>query len=347
MMDHLTAIEAAELLLGNQASIALTTATRYIEYYPQIVETYGPQVLEKCREDITYHIDYLVSSVRNGDADSFGQYILWVDSVLRSRGANKGLIIVLEMMGQQIQSELGAEVWKFVVEAMDSAMKGLSEEVLEHRLYVLPPTSALQQAYLSALLSGNRLLATQHVMDAFQNGLTLGEVYVDVIQPVLYNIGYLWEKGKVSVTQENLATAITQTILSRIYSEVVLPDPGGKKALIACLENNYHQIGPRMMADIMQLKGIDTLFLGANTRIADFCQMIDTMKPDIVGLPATLLAHIQSVELTIERIHTDYLSYRPTIMVGGIPFNMEDKLWKKVGGDVWGENALIAVDRLS
>ncbi len=250
-------------------------------------------------------------------------------------------------MGQLIRSELGEDVWQYVVAPLDRAIQALSAETLEHRLYVLPPTSAIQQAFLSALLEGNRLLATQHVMDAFRNGLSLGEIYVDVIQPVLYNVGYLWEKGKVSVAQEHLATAITQTILSKIYGEVVLPDTGDKKALIACLEHNHHQIGPRMMADILQLNGIDTLFLGANTPIRDFCQMIDTMKPDIVGLPASLLTHIENVELTIERIRADFVTYRPIIMVGGIPFNLVDNLWKKVGGDVWGENAVIAVDRLT
>lgn len=346
MMDTLTSEQAADRLLGIKSSIAATTATHYTEQYPQIVERFGPQVIEKCKEDIAYHVDYLASAIRSSNADAFVQYILWVDSVLRARNANQGLIFALETMGQLIQSELGTDVWQYVVEPLDRAIKELSAEVLEHRLYVLPPTSALQQAYLNALLSGNRLLAMQHVMDAFRNGLSLEEIYVDVIQPVLYNVGYLWEKGKVSVAQEHLATAITQTILSNIYSEVTLPEIGEKRALIACLEHNHHQIGPRMMADILQLKGIDTLFLGANTPIRDFCQMIDTMKPDIVGLPASLLTHIENVELTIERIRADFVTYRPIIMVGGIPFNLVDNLWKKVGGDVWGENAIIAVDRL-
>jgi methanogenic corrinoid protein MtbC1 len=164
---------------------------------------------------------------------------------------------------------------------------------------------------------------------------------------VLYQIGYLWEKGKVSVAQEHLATAITQTILSNIYSEVTLPEVSDKTALIACLEHNHHQIGPRMMADVLQLNGIDTTFLGANTPINDFCQMIDDTKPDYVGIPASLLTHIENVKLTIERIRADFVTYRPTIMVGGVPFNMGDDLWKHVGGDVWGENAVVAADRLS
>lgn len=347
MTDPMTSEQAANLLSGIKTSITATAATRYTEQYPQIVERFGPQVIERCKEDIAYHVDYLASAIRSDDADAFVQYILWVDSVLRARHADQGLIFALETMGQLIQSELGADVWRYIVEPLDRAIQELSVEDLEHRLYVLPPTSALQQAYLNAVLSGNRLLAKQHVMDAFRNGLSLEQIYVDVIQPVLYHVGYLWEKGKASVAQEHLATAITQTILSNIYSEVTLPDMGDKKALIACLEHNHHQIGPRMMADILQLNGIDTLFLGENTPIRDFCQMIDTMKPDIVGIPASLLTHIENVELTIERIRADFVTYRPIIMVGGIPFNLVDNLWKKVGGDVWGENAVIAFDRLS
>jgi methanogenic corrinoid protein MtbC1 len=346
MTDVLNSDQIAAQILAAKNSIAATTASRYTEQYPQILERFGPQIIEKCKEDIAYHVDYLASAIRSGDADAFVQYILWVDSVLQARNANQGLIFALETMGQLIHAELGEEAWQFVVKPLDSAIKELSSETLEHKLYVLPPTSVLQQAYLNALLSGNRLVAKEHLMDAFRNGMSLGEIYVDVIQPVMYQVGYLWEKGKASVAQEHLATAITQTILSNIYSEVPLPDTGGKTALIACLEQNHHQIGPRMLADILQLKGVDTMFLGANTPIRDFCQMIDSMKPDIVGIPASLLTHIENVELSIERIRADFVTYRPIIMVGGIPFNLVDNLWKKVGGDVWGENAVIAVNRL-
>jgi len=346
MTAPLTPNEAADRLSGIKPSIAATTAARYTDQYPQIVERFGPSVIKRCETDIAYHLDYLESAIRTEDANAFVQYILWVDSVLRARQANQGLVFSLETIGQMIQSELGADVWHHVVIPLDRAIQELSAEALEHRLYVLPPTSAIQQAYLNALLDGNRLLAMQHVMDAFRNGLSLAQIYVDVIQPVLYNVGYLWEKGKISVAQEHLATAITQTILSKIYNEVTLPDVGDKKALIACLEHNHHQIGPRMMADILQLSGVDALFLGGNTPIRDFCQMIDTMKPDIVGIPASLLTHVANVETTIEQIRSDFVTYRPVIMVGGIPFNLVDNLWKKVGGDVWGENAVVAVDRL-
>ncbi len=339
--------KAADRILVAKNAVVATTAVRYTERYPQIVERFGPQVIEKCKEDIAYHVDYLVSAIRSGDADAFVQYMLWVDSVLRARKANLGLIFAMETLGQLLQAELGADIWQYVAEPLDQAIKKLSSEEVEHKLYVLPPSSALQQAYLNALLDGNRILAKEHLLDAFRNGMALGTIYVDVIQPAMYNIGYLWEKGKVSVAGEHLATAITQTILANIYSEVALPDIGDKKALVACLEHNHHQIGPRMMADILQLKGIDTLFLGANTPVKDFCQMIDTMKPDIVGIPASLLTHIETVKLTIERIRADFVTYRPVIMVGGIPFNLVDDLWKTVGGDVWGENAVIAVDRLA
>ncbi len=45
MTELLSSEQAAERLLVARTSIAGTTATRYTEQYPQIVERFGPQVI--------------------------------------------------------------------------------------------------------------------------------------------------------------------------------------------------------------------------------------------------------------------------------------------------------------
>ena len=74
--------------------------------------------------------------------------------------------------------------------------------------------------------------------------------------------------------------------------------------------------------------------------------MIQTLKPDAIGLPATTQNHVEPVKVAIDRVRADFRSYRPTIMVGGLAFNDVDGLWKTVRADLWRENGGLAVDQL-
>jgi methanogenic corrinoid protein MtbC1 len=303
----------------------------------------SPKISQPLERHLPLLIEYLAYAIANQVPNTFVQYILWVKSVLEARNVVDSLVPALKVVAQVLTQRYD-DAYPAVVQ-IDEALNALSNPQ-EHNVYHMPVPSLLKDAYLQAILNGNRTLAKEHIMDAFHNGMTLPTIYVDVIQPALYDVGRLWEQGKVSVAQEHLATAITQTILANIYQEMAMPEMSSQTALVACLEGNHHQVGARMIADMMHLKGIDTFFLGANTPVDSFCEMIDQHKPDYVAVSATLAPQVTVIEKTIERIRADFVSYRPLIMVGGIPFNMSQDLWKKVGGDVWGENAEIAVQRL-
>jgi methanogenic corrinoid protein MtbC1 len=207
-------------------------------------------------------------------------------------------------------------------------------------------TNQLMQDYLQALLAGDQEAAQKNVMDAFRDGVPTRQIYLDIFQPALYQIGSLWEIGRISVAQEHLATAITQTVLANIYAEIEFQPSRNETAIIGCLENNYHEMGARMVADFLQIAGYDATFMGAGTPTNDFLSMIDQTKPSVVGLPATFGYQTDLIKQAIEQIRSDFASYRPTILVGGIAFNLTDGLWKSVGGDVWGKDAGEAVDHL-
>jgi methanogenic corrinoid protein MtbC1 len=209
------------------------------------------------------------------------------------------------------------------------------------------PLKAAEQAYLRALLAGDRLQAQRIVFESLeQDDASLYDIYLGVLQPSLYEIGRLWETGRLSIAQEHLATAITQSAQAALYSRVTLPSKLDRHAVVACLTGNYHDIGPRMLADFLQLAGYNARFLGANTPIDSLLGMIQDLKPEVIGLPATTPDQVESVRRAIEQIRTDFHGYRPTVMVGGLAFNLIDGLWKSVKADVWGPDARRALDHL-
>lgn len=345
----LTPAQAADVLESAANPLVEASLIQFYAIHPDLREAHGPQGVRRCREDCHYHVSFLASALRNDAPDSFVDYMRWVQNVLRNHNrASEGLLRMIEIIGQHIRHRLSNDVWRHAQPVLDAALHALQEDapIASSISGLSTPGSPLMQQYLGAVLAGNRLQAQSLVLTAFREGLTIRDVYLDVFQPALYELGLLWEKGQVSVAQEHLATAITQTILSALYAEVPMNFYRDESALVACLSGNYHQIGPRMVADLLALEGFDTRFLGANTPENSLLEMIEETRPQVVGLPSTMNWHVDAIRQTIDHIRADFHTYRPTIMVGGLAFNLIDGLWQRVGGDVWGPDAGQAIDNL-
>lgn len=69
------------------------------------------------------------------------------------------------------------------------------------------------------LLRGDRK-ASQNWLSALQSdpSLSLSEIYLELLQPAMQQVGLLWEKGKISVAQEHLASALVSRLMVNIYA---------------------------------------------------------------------------------------------------------------------------------
>lgn len=293
----------------------------------------------------------LSTAVREGRAEAVLSATRAAADRAREMGLALGLVrILLETLGQAIRELLGEEVWRAVQPPLDAGLAWLHTEEGSAVLSALPGElllpGQLAQSFMEHGLQGDRLAAQQLVFGAMDQGMTIRDVYVKVFQPSLYEIGRLWEIGRVSIAQEHLATAITQSVLSALYARVQLETSLERQAVVACLTGNHHDIGPRMVADFLQMAGFNTRFLGANTPQDELLSLIQQVRPDVIGLPATTSDQVDPVRQAIAQVRSEFASYRPTVMVGGLAFNAVEGLWRAVQADVWGEDAGLAIDRL-
>lgn len=175
---------------------------------------------------------------------------------------------------------------------------------------------AIYHQYLSDLMSGDRRRCAEAVSHLLENGMEVEALYTDVFQRSLYRIGELWEQNRISVAVEHLATAITEHLLSRVYPRILSEKTrNGRKAVISCSVNEYHQVGARMAADVMERRGWDTWFLGANTPVEDLLVMIQEKTPDVLGLSISIYFNMASLVKTIEIVRTNYPGL--DIFIGG------------------------------
>lgn len=169
--------------------------------------------------------------------------------------------------------------------------------------------------FLQSLLAGNRHVSSQIIGNLGVAGLPVEDIYEKIIRKSLYNIGDLWESGKISVATEHLASAIVESVLNEMYSGIISKTRNNKTVIVASVENEAHQIGIKMVADIFEMHGWNALFLGANVPTKDLISFMEDIRPDFIGLSLSISFNISTLESTIQCI----LAANPTmkILIGG------------------------------
>jgi methanogenic corrinoid protein MtbC1 len=174
--------------------------------------------------------------------------------------------------------------------------------------------------YLYQLLDGKRIDCTHIVQDLLDHDVHIKVLYNDLFQKSLYRVGELWEFNKISVAKEHLATAITEGLMGLTYPTLFGGEKceQGKKIVISCAANEFHQIGGKMVADICEINGWDAHFLGANTPVDHMLEYIQDIKPELVGLSLSVYFNMASLKTGIAAIRSNFRNI--DIIVGGQAF---------------------------
>jgi methanogenic corrinoid protein MtbC1 len=206
-------------------------------------------------------------------------------------------------------------------------------------------TEAAYRTYQAAVLDGSRRRAAEAVDQAVAAGLDLRTIYLDVFQPTLREIGRLWQLNEITVADEHLATAITQMVMARVYSEFAAGAAVGGRTLIgACAESERHDIGLRMLCDLVEVEGWDAVYLGSSVPLESLVSMVRQRRPEVVALSASIAPHLPQVRSAIEAIRQlGDARWRPVVLVGGRSFLEAPELARRIGADLVAANAAEAV----
>src|SRR5262245_14456033 len=124
--------------------------------------------------------------------------------------------------------------------------------------------------FLHAVLAGDQRGALAVAEEAFQRGL--GHLYEHVVEASMVEVGRLWQEDRISVADEHLATALAESTIASFYPRLAWP-VGGPPAVVACASPERHQLGARMVADLLALDGWCTSFLGGDVPLPAIVEM--------------------------------------------------------------------------
>lgn len=176
----------------------------------------------------------------------------------------------------------------------------------------------LYRRYLDGLLTNDHQLCRATFLRWLEATPDLPPIYEGLVRRSLYEVGELWEQGKISVAKEHLATAISESLLNLTYPRLFAQPRVDRAAVVTCVANEYHQIGGKMVADIFELHGWRGYFLGANTPVEDVISLIAEKRPNVVALSAASELNLGRLFGATQEIRAAFPSI--PILVGGQAF---------------------------
>lgn len=176
----------------------------------------------------------------------------------------------------------------------------------------------LHKEFLDLLISGDRAKCSEFAKKYANNNDSIQNLYENILKSSLYDVGALWEFNKISVATEHLASAIVENILNEFYSKIILKSKINRTVIIACVENEFHQIGIKMISDIFEMNGWNTHFLGANVSSEKLIRYAKTKQPDLIAISLSIHFNLPILETMIQNVRKE-LPNLP-ILIGGQAF---------------------------
>ena len=307
-------------------------------------------------DDVVYNISHLMTAVYFSDEKIFQNYALWVYDLLCNlmKDFDRDRIMqmmvdhytitaeVLEADAKEMFSEKELEK---AVDYLKIAIKVTKEAVTNIELsdsFEKGKYKKLRKEYLDALLKSQTTEAYRIIEDARTSGVSLVDIYEEVLSKVLYEVGELWHKSIITVDKEHYATSITQSIMSRFYDEI-FNRPRKSKTLLSCaVGSELHEIGVRMLSDMFEYHGWDTIYLGAALPEAAILNAIKEHQPDLVALSVTMQPYLTECESVVLSIRKNFPAIK--IAVGGQAFIPTERLWEKWPIDFYSKKAIDLIE---
>jgi methylmalonyl-CoA mutase cobalamin-binding domain/chain len=200
----------------------------------------------------------------------------------------------------------------------------------------------LRTRYVDALVAGDLAAAERLIAGS---GADVRTLYLEVLQPALYEIGRRWEEAEISVAQEHLATAATQSLMARLAERLDGGARRDRRVLVACAEGELHSIGVRMVADFLEADGWDVLFVGALSPPSAVADLAAAQGVDVVALSAALAQRVPEIVRAVEALRA--LATVPVIAVGGQAFGGDADVALRTGADLYAPDAAAFAQELA
>lgn len=152
-----------------------------------------------------------------------------------------------------------------------------------------PDNGNIKNLLLKKLFSGSDNDVFEFLNAQLGAGMSLVNLYDNVVSSAMTEIGVLWASGKIGIDMEHIASAKLTKAVIRINSLYASENKTGLHAVCAALENEYHELPVLLSAGILQHNGWNVIYTGANTPHTSLISAINRSNPDLVCISSTVI----------------------------------------------------------
>ena len=314
---------------------------------PQLMNRYSAYQKQKSLEDMAYHLRFIEAACESNSPEILSNYLIWLKDLLSRLGVpvkdlKQSVLCVNDVILNEAP-DLATNEFKKVLEVGLASLEA-SNPAFQSYLNPDQPYVDLAKKYMDYLLVGKRYEACDLIIAEVDRGVPIKDIYLHVFQTVQYEVGYLWHQGHITVAQEHFCTAACQYIIARLYPMIFQNSVQGPKVVAACIGDELHEMGIRMVADFFELSGYDTYYLGANTPMEGILQTVKQSRPIALALSITIAFHMGELISLIQAMRADKDCRNTKILVGGYAFNTNKDLWSRIGADGYARDAEGAIE---
>ncbi len=178
--------------------------------------------------------------------------------------------------------------------------------------------AAVREEFVAALKLGDASMAELIGLDAITSGMSVADLYVDVIGPALAEVGHQWETGRMTIADEHLATGIAYDVLKLVgRTATKYPRRSRERVLLAAVGGENHVTGLRMIGDLAEGAGFDVRYLGAAVPVDTIAAIVAKHEPEIVGLSVTMAGPAGQLRRALDEVLASGHAPRGILVGGG------------------------------
>lgn len=193
----------------------------------------------------------------------------------------------------------------------------------------------LQTELLDAMMRFDAARGEQLMAEAFAL-YPLEDVLLQLVEPLLIEVGERWHRGDISVASEHFTTQFMRRKLSGLFSAAE-PVAARGTIIVACAPGELHDIGALFVALFLMRRNWHVIYLGPQMPPSDLLETVRAVQPQMVCLAASLEETAQQLVSVAKKLQ-QHDPHMP-IGYGGRIFNMDAHARQAMPGTYLGRDA--------
>ncbi len=290
------------------------------------------------------HAKFIANVLKLNDFEMLERTLTWAVESYSARGFKPEYFLFLlnnliDIINKQIEPNYSSDIIKVYEYIIDEVKR--TEKGKKRKIYGEYPFDDnwldLKKEFTRILLDAKFAEAVKFTKEIVHDRESLEEFYLKVITYSMYEIGDMWQDGRITVAQEHLATSIVMRVMATVYIDFILIDYNKGKAIVSAASNEYHEVGARVVSDMLELDGWDVKYIGANIPNDEMINCIKEEKPVFVGISVAMTFNLDNVRDLIEKIRADEEIKDTKVFLGGLAFKF-GSIELDIGADAIGRD---------